>query len=168
MIADKLDTPINSGTNRYDLVLLTDANVSRKFVLERQLVLGASAPARFELGSVLTFEYRAVQRLHIIVVCDAENYSGGHHDDCYLRIGLDRLWATGGATLFSMVSPENALGGADGVEAIDLWQAAEQSYLPVHMMGGATPSSHAFPDGTTPSLKLLGYWTPSGGTVVLS
>lgn len=155
---------IDSSENRRDIVVPTDAAITRKFVCGRRLVINLPPPYRFELGSVLTFDFRPAQRLHL-AVCYELGRAGARHADRFLRLALDYLSCIGGSAVYALPDLTRwPLEGADGIKpmGVEMANAVRESYAICNMYAPKSP--RAFPDRSlTPEIGLLQYWTPDAG-----
>lgn len=141
MIFKKVNGDILSTTDNPfgDIIIGMNTELRELSELARNFV-GGSITGPVEKGSVLTFKYDGLRRIHMIIIHDL-NPKGWEDGPKYLRLGLDLLWMQsqkerGGEFMdgreFSIVQIGNGkVGKKYNANVFELEKAMHNSFLPL-------------------------------------
>ncbi len=148
MIFEKINGDILSTTdNPFGYIIIGMNTDLRELTPLARNFVGGSITGPVEKGSVMTFKYDGLRRIHMIIIHDL-NPKGWEEAPKYLRLGLDILWMQsqkerGGEFMdgrgFNIVQIGNGkIGKKYNANVYELERAMQESFLPLTLFKNNT------------------------------
>ena len=134
MIEDMIPGDITSRDNPRDIIIGMNTKLDDVTGIGRPFVKNVFPATALELGSVLTFDFDAKRKLHMII-CHDLGLGGWHRTDQHIRFGMDYLNHindTGRQHSIVRVGT-GRVGKRDGADHAAILTAMTNSYLPVNL-----------------------------------
>lgn len=159
---------ITAPENKSDIIIGMNSQLSDVTGIGLPFVKDAVPTRAIQLGSVITYEFDTVRKLHMLI-CHSLGNGGWRDSERYVRFGLDYLAHVNQMemekeTNYSIVNiGTGRVGTRDGSDPIGIKRAMADSHLVIDLFVYTPPSVHADVRAARAPLRLVGAWSPHYG-----